>query len=440
MHECLVVERSGPLHGDAQLFGAKNAVLVIMMSLILTDGVSQLHNVPASEDVLEMIKLLEQLGAQVTFLADDHLLIVDTRGITKWKVNPEIMKKMRASVLVLGPLLARFGRAEIAMPGGDMIGSRPIDYHLKNFEKMGVAIAMSHEVLSLSCDKLTARRLVLEYPSVGATENLLMAATLTAGTTHIINAALEPEVYDLIAILQKMGADITVTQPATLIVRGVNTLKAVEHTIIPDRLEAGSLLIATAITGGEILLPYARADHLDLVLFKLDEMGHAITVGADNSSIHLKASKSPKAVSIKTAPFPGFPTDLQAPMMAAQCVADGISVIDETVFENRFLHVAELQKMGAHIKVNNTKATIIGVDQLYGASVIASDIRASCALVIAGMVAEGTTIIAGVQHWRRGYDALEKKLARLGAMIDIKIIQQADGVIKSADHSSSIHR
>ena len=438
IHEYLVVEQSLCLQGQTELFGAKNAVLVIMASLILTDGKSILTNVPASDDVYQMITLLQELGATVSFLPTEHVLEVDTTTINKWKVSPQVMKKMRASVLAMGPLLARFGRAEIAMPGGCVIGSRPIDYHLKNFQKMGVIIDMEHELLTAHCAQLMSRRLVLEYPSVGATENILMAATLAPGTTHIINAALEPEVYDLITILQKMGAHISVTQPATIIIEGVTRLAAVEHAIIPDRLEAGALLIAAAITGGEINLPRARADHLDLVLLKLEEMGHIIKVGADGWGIYLKATSVPRAVSFKTMPYPGFPTDLQAPMMAAQCLASGTSVIEETVFENRLLHVPELQKMGAHIKVDHNKAFIQGVDQLYGASVIATDIRASCALVLAGFVATGTTTIAGVHHWKRGYEALDKKLALLGGRIGYRSIPDHESAVMHMDQAKQI--
>ncbi|MCL5875898.1 MAG: UDP-N-acetylglucosamine 1-carboxyvinyltransferase [Candidatus Dependentiae bacterium] len=418
MQEYIVVEQSLGLQGRADLVGAKNAVLVIMASLLLTAGKSTLSNVPASQDVFNMTALLESLGATVVFNQDEHTLFVDTSGIHRWRVLPDIMKKMRASVLVMGPLLARFGRAELAMPGGCLLGARPIDYHLKNFEKMGVSIAMMGDELHASCSHLSARRIVLEYPSVGATENIMMAATLVQGTTTIINAALEPEVYDLIEVLQKMGAQITVTAPATITIEGVSQLHPISHAIIPDRLETGTLLIATAITGGTITLPQARADHLDLVLYKLDEMGHTITIGSNNIGIMLQATQTPKAVSFKTTPYPGFPTDLQAPMMVAQCLAEGTSIIEETVFENRLLHVPELQKMGAIITVKDNKATVKGVGSFRSSAVMATDIRASCALVLAGMAAHGgTTVMSNTHHFKRGYEALEKKLNALGARI-----------------------
>ncbi len=418
MQEYIVVEQSLGLQGTADLVGAKNAVLVIMTSLLLTAGKSTLTNVPASNDVFNMILLLEALGAQVLFNEDEHTLIVDTVSVNKWHVSPDIMKKMRASVLAMGPLLARFGHAELAVPGGCLLGARPIDYHLKNFEKMGVSIAMVGDELHTSCSQLSARRIVLEYPSVGATENIMMAATLAQGTTTIINAALEPEVFDLIEVLQKMGAHITVNAPATIIIEGVQELHPISHAIIPDRLEAGTLLIATAVTGGKIVLPQARADHLDLVLYKLDEMGHSIDIGQNNVGITLRATQAPKAVSFKTTPYPGFPTDLQAPMMVAQCLAEGTSVIEETVFENRLLHVSELQKMGAIIGVKDNKATVKGVGQLLSSAVAATDIRASCALVLAGMAAHGgTTMMSNTHHFKRGYEALDIKLNTLGARI-----------------------
>lgn len=420
----LHIEQSLNLRGEVTLVGAKNAVLVIMASMLLTSGKSRLFNVPASSDVLQMIKLLEQLGAAVFFDHESHMLEIDTTMVNKWCVSSEIMKKMRASILVMGPLLARFGRADIAQPGGCVIGTRPIDYHLKNFAKMGVIIEETGEFLNARTDAMQPKKLVLEYPSVGATENLMMAATLTRGTTQIINAALEPEVLDLVAVLQKMGAKIAILPPATIEIEGVEDLRPVEHSIIPDRLEAGALLLAAAITGGEVSIPDAPAYALDVFLAKLEEMGHSIEVGANGVGVKLRATKTPKAVSFKTGPFPGFPTDLQAPMMAAQCLAEGTSVIEETVFENRFLHVRELQKMGAQVTVEYNKATVKGVDSLYGAQVIATDIRGSCALVLAALVAKGTTTMSAIHHWKRGYESLDKKLAMLGARISIGQITQ----------------
>ena len=419
----LYMKQTVALQGEVRLNGAKNAVLVIMASLLLTHGKSRLKNVPVSSDVLHMMSLLRSLGVHVSFDQKNHILEVDTSFVNKWHVSSEIMQKMRASVLVMGPLLARFSKANIALPGGCVIGARPIDYHLKNFEKMGVVIKENGLYLEARANKLCARDLVLDYPSIGATENLMMAAVCVPGATTIVNAALEPEVVDLIEVLKKMGAQIMVHPPATIEIKGVADLKPIEHDIVVDRLEAGVLLLSAAITGGTLSLPDARADHLDVLLLKLEEMGHTISIGTSGTrkqGIHLIATKTPKAVSFKTAPYPGFPTDLQAPMMALQCVAQGKSLIEETVFENRLLHVRELQKMGAQIDLRGNQATITGVEELYGAHVIATDIRASCALVLAGLAAKGVTVMTGIHHWLRGYERLERKLGSLGADIMLK--------------------
>lgn len=414
-----IIETSPKLTGIADLTGAKNAVLVIMASLLLTSGKSKLTNVPYSQDVIHMIALLESLGATIIFDQEAHILFVDTTDVRTWIVCPNIMKKMRASILVMGPLLARFARAKIALPGGCVIGSRPIDLHIKNFKKMGALFSQEDEYVSVMLPTLKSGTYVLEYPSVGATENILMASILAQGITKIINAALEPEVIDLICALSKMGAHITVIAPATIEIRGVTQLRPIEHMIIPDRLEAGALLLASAITGGHISIPQARADMMDVFLLKLEEMGHTVISGINGIGIMIQATNTPQAVSFKTGPYPGFPTDLQAPMMVAQTIAQGTSVIEETVFENRMLHVRELQKMGAQIDVRYNKAIITGVDALYGASVIASDIRASCALMLAGFVANGITCMTGLMHFRRGYDQLDKKLSLLGARITL---------------------
>lgn len=421
----LVIEQSLGLSGEVELVGAKNAVLVIMAALILTRGKSVLHNVPASADVEQMILVLEQLGAHVTFIRKEHRLEVDTSTINKYKVCPEIMRKMRASILVMGPLLARFGKADIALPGGCVIGARPVDYHIRNFEQMGVMVETHGDYLQAVAPSLQATTLILDYPSVGATENVTMAATLTPGVTRIINAALEPEVMDFIAVLRKMGAQIAILPPATIEITGVSSLRPIEHAIVYDRLEAGALLLAAAMTGGDISLPQAPAYTMDIVLKKLRDMGHRVTVGADNVGVRLHATKTPRAVSFKTGPYPSFPTDLQAPMMAAQCIANGTSLVEETVFENRLVHVRELQKMGAQITVEHNKATITGVEELYGTQVIATDIRSSCSLVLAGLVAKGTTHMTGIHHWQRGYEKLERKLAHLGAHITLKEFEPA---------------
>ncbi len=425
-NDYILIKKSSPLNGTVEILGAKNAVLVIMTSLILTDGVSVLENVPNNADVQLMIKLLQDLGALVEFDVREKSMRVDTSGINAYEVKPEIMNKMRASILVMGPLLARFGKAKVAFPGGDLIGLRPINYHLEGFKQLGVSVQLSDLFVEvqLSTSQPPYTRIALEYPSVGATENLLMFASLGNNETVIINAALEPEVLDLIAILQKMGAHIQILPGAIIIIKGVGRLKPVHHTIVPDRLEAGALLLATAITGGSLTIPNARPDHLDVFLDKLKKMGHHITTGFDCAEripqgITLRATQHPQAISIKTGPYPGFPTDLQPSMMAALCLAEGTSTIEETVYENRMLHTKELAKMGAQITVNGTIATIRGVEALYGCDVIASDIRASCALVLAGFVAFGQTKMTGVHHWKRGYDQLEVKLSALGGNIQL---------------------
>lgn len=432
------IQKSSPLAGTVSICGAKNAVLVTMASLVLTDGVSQLTNVPASADVLHMIALLEDLGALIQFNTREHHLIVDTRTINKWRVSPALIKKMRASVLVAGALLARFGRADIAVPGGCGIGARPLDYHVKCFNRLGVEVHMEDEFLCMKSTgpMLQGNRVVLEYPSVGATENCILAATNARGTTRIINAALEPEVMDLIIALRRMGASINVEAPATIVIEGCKPLYPIVHPIMADRLEAGSILLAAAITGGSVTIPEARQDTLDVFLLKLQEMGHTIITGEDGLGIQLIATKTPHAVSFKTGPFPGFPTDLQAPMMAAQCIAQGRSVIEETVFENRLMQVRELQKMGAQIHVtHNHQAIITGVDELFGASVIAPDIRSSCALVLAGLVARGTTTMTGIKHWLRGYESLELKLASIGAPVRLVLIPED---IVRHEHTASL--
>lgn len=419
------------ISGTVQLHGAKNAVLVIMASLILTRGRSQLTNVPNSSDVLQMIQLLEDLGAIVSFDAATSVLDVDTTGIDKVKVKPDIMKKMRASILVMGPLLARFAKADIALPGGCLIGTRPIDYHLKNFKKLGVVVETDGDFLHAHAPALEAQRIVLDYPSVGATENVMMLAALMEGTTRIINAAIEPEVLDLITVLKKMGARITVLPPATIEIEGVTSLGPVQHHVMYDRLEAGTVLLAAAVTGGTVCLPDAPAHDMDLFLYKLQEMGHVVEIGRSGRGVTLKAVSNPRAVSFKTGPHPSFPTDLQAPMMVAQCLAEGTSVIEETVFENRLLHVRELQKMGAQVSVEGNKAIVKGVEELYGAQVIATDIRASAALMIAGLAATGTTIMTGTHHFKRGYAALEKKLADVGARVTLTTEQESMTLVEN---------
>jgi UDP-N-acetylglucosamine 1-carboxyvinyltransferase len=411
----LSIARSEHISGVVRPEGAKNAVLVTMASLLLTSGVSRLTRVPDSDDVWQMIAVLRELGAEVTF--EHGLLHVDTRRVSHWRVDPAIMRRMRASILVLGPLLARFGRAEVAVPGGCVLGARPIDYHLRGFAKMGAHFSFEGDFLLATTDALRPASYILDYPSVGATENIMMAAALTPGITRIANAALEPEVFDLMAVLRAMGARIIVEPPATILIEGCATLSPIDHEVMGDRLEAGTLMIAAAATQGDITIVDAPVESLELVAEKLDEMGHSITCDPIKRIIRIIGAPSFKAVSFKTMPYPGFPTDLQAPMMALLARAEGVGSIHETVFENRMTHVRELIKMGAQITLEGSIATIRGVDQLYGASVIATDIRAAAGLVIAGLSAEGITHLSGLHHLTRGYVELDKKLLSLGARI-----------------------
>ena len=428
----LLVKQSQPLQGVIELTGAKNAALVIIAALLLAEGKSTLYSVPNSADVRCFVELMTQLGALVHFDTKTKTLTIDTTTLHSVEVSPEIMNKMRASILVMGPLLARFGKARVALPGGCLIGARPINYHLQGFKKLDIILTEDKPYLSATVETIkthsNTERVIFEYPSVGATENILMYATLRPGETVIINAALEPEVLDLIDILKKMGAKIS-CEPGQLIrVTGVSKLNPVEHTIIPDRLEAGALLLAACITKGFIQLPNARADHMDTFLEKLREMGHTVDIGTHQTAefpllgISLKACQNPQGVHIKTAPYPGFPTDLQAPFMTAMALCENISTVEETVFENRLMHVKELTKMGAQITIEGQKATIRGIDKLYGAELIATDIRASCGLVLAGLAAIGETKIGGIHHWERGYDKLEEKLRFMGA--NIRLIEE----------------
>ena len=417
----ILVEKSQPLVGQVALSGAKNAVLVIMASLLLTRGKSILRNVPAIADVYDMIKILQSLGAKVQFDAQQNIAEIDTTHLYYESLDQQAVKKFRASLLIFGPLLAQFKDVKIAMPGGDAIGARPVDYHIKNFKKLGALVEQDQNFLYGVAQNLQPQRLVLDYPSVGATENLLMALVLIPGESWIVNAALEPEVLDLILVLQKMGAQVDVMPPAMIRIRGVQNLQPVDHQVIFDRLEAASILIAGAITKGDIYIPDADVFNLELFLMKLEEMGHQITVGKNGKGVRLISSKNPQAVSFKTGPFPGFPTDMQALMMAAQTVASGSCNVVETVFENRFLHVPEMNKMGAKIQATGHYASMQGVNmQLYGTDVKATDIRAACALALLGLAAEGQTrVFDGVHHWKRGYETLDEKLRLLGAKIQL---------------------
>lgn len=418
LEECIFIEKSNPLQGTLELSGAKNAVLVIMASLILTSGVSKLSNVPSSSDVLNMIELLNQLGAEVEFDSENCTLIVDTTGIMVTEIPESIMNKMRASILVMGPLLARFSKAVVALPGGCSIGARPIDFHLTAFKKFDILLQeYGNKINAIVNKQAIGTKVVFEYPSVGATENILMFATLLSGQkTKLINVALEPEVLDLISVLKKMGAKISIHAPAIIEVVGVPKLNPVNHKIIPDRLEAGTFLIAAAITIGELYIPNAPISYMDVFLEKLIEMGHYIAID-NKGGLKFKANSLTRPISFKTMPYPGFPTDLQAPTMALLTVAQGLSSIDETVFENRLTHVKELNKLGSKIETFGNNAKIFGVEKLYGTTVKATDIRAGASLLVAGLRAEGTTCLTNIHHIERGYNKIVKKLNNIGASV-----------------------
>ena len=410
----LKISANGPLNGEITISGAKNAALPLMCAGLLTAGTLRLKNVPMLRDVKTTQKLLQGMGARV--LTDNVSEFEINGGTVNNTCAPyELVKTMRASILVLGPTLARFGKAEVSLPGGCAIGSRPVDQHLKGLEAMGAEIVIEHGYVKAS-GHLKGARVVMDMITVGGTENLLMAATLAEGTTVLENCAIEPEVVDLAECLVKMGAKISGIGTTTLTIEGVRALKPARYATLPDRIETGTHLIAAAITGGEITTRHTRADLLEAVLEKLEAAGALVERGPDY--IRLDQRGRPlHAVSIRTAPFPAFPTDMQAQIMALNTVAQGTATVIETIFENRFMHVPELARMGADIAIEGHTATVRGVAKLSGAPVMATDLRASACLVLAALAAEGETTIDRIYHLDRGYDAIEKKLGAVGANI-----------------------
>jgi UDP-N-acetylglucosamine 1-carboxyvinyltransferase len=417
------VRQSFGLSGTLEVSGAKNAILVSMCSALLAKGVSKFFNVPALLDVFSILDILNSLGAQTFYDAYEKSVTIDTTNLSLYEISEEKMRATRASILFLAPLLAHFGKATLGLPGGDSIGARPIDFHIKNLKKLGAVVEMNETSIGASVVQFVGTRLVLDYPSIGATENILMAAVKADGRTTLVNAALEPEVLFLIAVLKKMGALIEIQAPATIVIDGVAVLRPAEHSTIPDRLEAGAVLIAAAMTQGDVYIPNIQGDMLDLILLKLEEMGNVVERG-QKSGVRVKGRSTQKAVSFKTSPFPGFATDLQPPLMAALLTAQGTSVIEETVFENRFRHIPAFLAMGANIDhVHSNKAVIRGVSVLQGVSVYPTDIRAACALVLAGLVAHGQTNVFEIHHFKRGFDLLEERLYQLGA--DICLVDES---------------
>ena len=403
-----------PLEGEIRLSGAKNAALPIMCAALLTGKPLALTNVPLLRDVSTMAKLLAEMGLHVE-RSPEGRVVLHGPAIKEPTASYELVKTMRASVLVLGPLLARCGQAKVSLPGGCAIGARPVDQHVKGLEAMGATIAVEHGYMHASAQRLRGARIVMDLVTVTGTENLMMAATLAEGETVIENAAREPEVVDLARCLAAMGAKIEGAGSDVIRVVGVRSLGGAEYQVMPDRIETGTYLAATAAAGGKVRLAGAAPDSLVATLDKLREAGARIS--ATDTSIEIEMRERPRAVSIRTAPYPGFATDMQAQFMALATVARGTAVITETIFENRFMHALEMQRLGADIKLEGNTAVVEGVARLQGAKVMATDLRASAGLVIAGLVAEGDTVVDRIYHLDRGYEALETKLSSLGARV-----------------------
>ena len=412
--EKIVVEKSGPLKGTVRVSGAKNSVLPILAATLLATGKSVLEDVPALRDVDVICEVLSSLGADVKRNSREKIEILSNK-IDNFEAPYELMRKMRASFLVMGPLLARMGKARISMPGGCAIGTRPIDLHLKGFRALGAEITMGHGYVEARAEKLVGNKIYLDFPSVGATENIMMAAALAEGETIIENVAEEPEITDLANFLNKMGAKIKGAGTDTIRIQGVKRLTGTTHTVIPDRIEAGTYMVAAAMTGGNVLVENVVPDHLKPIIAKLREID--VEIYEEDNGLRVIGPKVIKATDIKTLPYPGFPTDMQAQFMALLSIAKGSSVIIETVFENRFMHVSELKRMGANIRIEGRSAIIEGCKGLTGAQVKATDLRAGAALILAGLVSEGKTEITNIYHIDRGYVDIEKKLRALGAKI-----------------------
>ena len=416
----IVVTGGIPLQGEVTISGAKNAVLPILCATLLADAPVEITNVPHLHDVVTTIKLLGELGAGISIdegtLSRGSGITVDPRSVNQHVAPYELVKTMRASILVLGPLLAKYGAAEVSLPGGCAIGSRPVDQHIKGLQALGADIVVENGYVKAKAKRLKGGRYVFDMVTVTGTENVLMAATLADGTTVLENAAMEPEITDLANCLIALGADIEGAGTPRIVIRGVERLNGGRHAELPDRIETGTFLVAAAMTGGRIIARRARGDTLDAVLDKLSEAGASIETAEDSISLDMQGRR-PRAVSLTTAPYPAFPTDMQAQLMALNCVAEGVGVINETIFENRFMHVNELLRLGADIRVEGHTAIVRGVEKLSGAPVMATDLRASASLILAGLVAEGDTVIDRIYHLDRGYENIEEKLGALGAKI-----------------------
>lgn len=419
----LLLRGNGPLRGELRISGAKNAALPCLAATLLAREPVRLRNIPHLRDITTTLELLSTLGARV--LVDGQLGIeVDPRPVHSVVAPYELVKTMRASILVLGPLLARHGSAEVSLPGGCAIGSRPVSVHLSGLQALGAEITVEDGFVKAQASRLRGTRIVMEMVSVTGTENLLMAATLAEGRTILENAAREPEIVDLARCLSAMGARISGAGTSVIEIEGVAELHGAEHSVVPDRIETGTYLVAAAMAGGDICLKRTDAGLLESVILKLREAGAEVSAEAD--TIRVRMTRRPQAVDLRTAPYPAFPTDMQAQFMAMNCIAVGSSVVTETIFENRFMHVSELQRLGADINADGKTAVVRGVPRLRGAPVMATDLRASASLVLAGLVAEGETLIDRIYHLDRGYEVIEEKLSALGA--DIRRISNSRSV------------
>ena len=412
--EKIIIEGGVKLNGTVKISGAKNAALPILLSSILTDKENKIHNVPNLKDVDTTCQLLKGAGVKVE-RSENGQVIVDASRINNTEASYDLVRTMRASVMVLGPLLARLGKAKVSLPGGCAIGARPINLHLKGFEALGANIKLEHGYVVAEAKRLKGNRIYFDIVTVTGTENIMMAGVLAEGKTIIENAAKEPEVVNLANTLNSMGASIKGAGTDIIEINGVSRLNGGEHTVIPDRIETGTFMIAAAITGGDVEIVNCIPEYIEPVIIKLTEAGVKIDTGKD--FIRVKANGKIKSVDIKTSPYPAFPTDMQAQFMSLMSISEGMSVITETVFENRFMHVAELRRMGANIKVEGNTAVIKGVPKLSAAPLMATDLRASASLILAGLAAEGETVVSRVYHLDRGYEAIEKKLSVLGAKI-----------------------
>ncbi len=416
--DSILVRGNGALHGTIPIAGAKNACLTLMPATLLSEEPLTLTNAPRLSDIRTMTQLLQSLGAEVASLQDGLVLAMSSHRITNHTADYDIVRKMRASILVLGPMLTRDGHAIVSLPGGCAIGARPVDLHLKAFEAMGAELELRDGYVHAKAPGGRLRGAVIDFPSVsvGATENALMAATLAKGTTEIRNAAREPEIVDLARCLRRMGAQIEGEGTSTITVQGVDRLGGATHPVVTDRIELGTYMLAPAICGGEVELLGGRLELVGAFCERLDAAGVSVVETERGLKVSRKNGRL-RAVDVVTAPFPGFPTDLQAQMMAMLCTAEGVSVLEERIFENRFMHAPELIRMGAKIDVHGGHATVTGVDRLKGAPVMATDLRASVSLILAGMAAEGETIVSRVYHLDRGYERVEEKLSACGAHI-----------------------